>query len=175
MEPREGDLERLVHDAIETGNVDPAALMEQLGAADPATVARAQQMLEDAGAGEIGYGQPLNIADFYREGPEKFTPRWPVWNPLDVAFDDLDRKTQFFVLFSDWTRRDLEGLSQLNSGALEDAEATFEECVERARQIGVNELVARSYEDLMRVAEKRGDAAQASEWSGKAEAARRAG
>jgi hypothetical protein len=66
-------------------------------------------------------------------------------------------------------------MSKLNGGAVSEAEAIFNECVERAQQIGVNELLARSYEDLMRVAEMRGDAAQAGEWSGKAEAARRAG
>jgi hypothetical protein len=181
MDGKDGELERLMREVIETGNLDPAVLEEKLRTADPATVARLTKMLEDAGADEVGYGAPLNIADFYREAPGKFALRWPLGEllpgmlPAGSSFDDLDRKTQFFCLFTDWSRRELEGMSKLNGGAVSEAETIFNECVERAEQIGVNELLARSYEDLMRVAEMRGDAAQAGEWSGKAEAARRAG
>jgi hypothetical protein len=171
----DGELERMARQMIETGDVDPAALMERLRTADPATVERVTKILEDAGANEVGDGAPLNIADFYRDAPGKFTPRWPVVVlPGGFSFDDLDRKTQFFVLFNQWTQRELEGMALLNSGAVDDAETAFNECVERARQIDVNELLARSYEGLMRVAETRGDAPRVREWSAKAQEARRA-
>ena len=181
MDATDGELDRLMREMIETGNLDPAALEALLRSADPATVARLTKLLKDAGADEVGYGAPLSIADFYHEAPGKFSLRWPSGEfppgmlPAGYTFDDLDRKTQFFCLFADWSRRELEGMSKLNSGAIGDAEAIFNECVERAQQLDVNELLARSYEDLMRVAEMRGDAARAEEWSGKAQATRSAG
>jgi hypothetical protein len=60
----------------------------------------------------------------------------------------------------------------LNGGQVDDAEKTFRECVERAQQLDVNELVARSYEGLMRVAQKRGDRAAERQCSEKAATAR---
>jgi hypothetical protein len=159
---------------IETGNVDPRAILAQLEHADAATIERVQRMLEDAGATEVGSGAPLNIADYYRDGPAKYDQRWPIASSLaGFTFDDLDRKTQFFVLFNEWTRRELEGMGELNAGHTDGAETIFAECVERARQLDVSELLARSYEGLMRVAQKRGDAAAEAAWSAKAVAARR--
>ena len=91
-----------------------------------------------------------------------------------MAFDELDRKTQFFVLFQEWTRRELEGMMLLNSGDADGAETVFDECLERAKQIDVRELEARSYEGFMRVAQRRGDRSAESTWMRKAVAARQA-
>jgi uncharacterized membrane-anchored protein len=60
----------------------------------------------------------------------------------------------------------------LNGGQVDDAEKTFRECIERAQQLDVNELVARGYEGLMRVAQKRGDRAAERQWSEKAATAK---
>jgi hypothetical protein len=60
----------------------------------------------------------------------------------------------------------------LDRGDLNGAHDTFEECLARARQLEVAELVARSYEDQMRVAEKRADHPAARSYSQKAQAAR---
>ena len=113
--------------------------------------------------GMTGASPPLDIADFYREGEEKFVLEWPLHPslPIPLDFDELDRKTQFFVLFGEWTRREFEGMSALNRGDVEGAAEIFEECLDRAQAIDVSELVARSYEGLMRVAEKRWRAAAA--------------
>jgi hypothetical protein len=79
------------------------------------------------------------------------------------------------VLFQEWSRRELEGLVALTNGDTGVAEGVFLECVDRANQIAVRELAARSYEDLIRVAERRGDLEAQESWSGKAMAARLAG
>lgn len=123
---------------------------------------------------------PLNIADFYREGDgSNYALRWPLSpaNPLPagLTFTDLDRKTQFFVLFAECQRREAEGMFALNRGDLAAAEAAFEECVERARQIDVGELGARGFENLARAAEKKGLAKEALAFLRQAEEARRAG
>ena len=175
MATTDADIEQMARDLIESGKGDPTVLMERLKTADAATVARVQKMFEDAGALEVGDGAPLNIADYYRDAPGKFTLRWPVSSlPAGFAFDDLDRKTQFFVLFNEWTQRNMVAISRLNDGAVDEAETIYNEGVERAQQLEVNELLARSYEGLMRVAETRGDAPAVQAWSAKAEAARRA-
>ena len=62
----------------------------------------------------------------------------------------------------------------LTNGELETADGIFEECLDRADQIDVNELRARSYEGRMRVAEKKGDQGGALKWLEKAQEARRA-
>src|SRR5438552_1826035 len=113
--------------------------LNQLGAAmnDPETLDTLLAQLKSLGADEIGSGPPLNIKDFYREKPGKFDLQWPL-NPslsLPVPFDELDRKTQFFVLFGEWTRREFEGMMALNSGELGRAEEIFQECLQRAGQI----------------------------------------
>lgn len=123
---------------------------------------------------------PLNIADFYREGDgRKFTLRWPLSpdNPLPAGlnFADLDRKTQFFVLFAECQRREAEGMFALNQGNLALAEAAFGECLERADQIDVGELRARSLENLARLAEKKGLAKEAIAFLQQAEDARKSG
>lgn len=130
--------------------------------------------LELMGADEVGSGPPLEINDYYQDGPDKYQLHWPLDPslPLPVPFDQLDRKTQFFILFSEWTRSEMQGMALLNSGRVEDAERTFQECLARADQIDVAELRARSYEGLLRVAQKRGDRQAQQTWLQKARQAR---
>jgi hypothetical protein len=55
-------------------------------------------------------------------------------------------------------------MGALNSGQVDMAEQIFDECLERADQIDVAELRARSYEGLMRVAQTRGDPQAERKW-----------
>ena len=57
---------------------------------------------------------------------------------------------------------------------VDEAEQIFHECAECAEQLQVNELLARSYEGLMRVAQKRGDRDSERQWSQRAVATRHA-
>jgi hypothetical protein len=167
-------IEAVLTDLARSGLVDEATVQELLPLArDPARHGELMTRLEELGA-MAGPSPPLNIEDFYREGDEKYELRWPLHPsiPLPGSFDALDRKTQFFVLFGEWTRREFEGMSALNSGDVAGARATFEECLDRATAIDVSELVARSYEGLMRVAEKENDVDAAEAWSQKAVEAR---
>jgi hypothetical protein len=84
--------------------------------------------------------------------------------PLPVPFDQLDEATQFHVLFGEWSRREMEGYLTLNSGDLATAESTFNECLKRAEQLAIPELKARSYEGLMRIAQRTGDRASEKNW-----------
>jgi hypothetical protein len=129
------------------------------------------------GLDQVG-SEPLRpIADYYVEGPGTYELQWPLSPelPLPVPFEVLDRKTRFFVLFGEWTRREMEGMEILNRGQCDGAQMVFEECLGRAEQLGVAELAARSYEGLMRVAERRGRGNEARRFSQKAVAARRQG
>lgn len=108
-------------------------------------------LLQSLGADEGG-STPLNMEDHYVAGDTRFERRWPLGVALPLPFEELDHKTQFFVLFAEWTRREMEGGYALNNGDPAGAKATFEECLERARQLGVGELLARSHEGLARVA-----------------------
>jgi len=156
------NLERLLEQLIQSGKAPPA-LMQTMAEAqnDPAKLASLLEHLRTL-AGPAAQ-DTLNILDYYREGNgHRYTLRWPLppgnlLHAKHISFDSLDRKTQFFTLFTDWQRRETEGMLSLTAGALVEAETVFSECVERARQIDVGELVARSYEDLARVAERRGD------------------
>ena len=123
---------------------------------------------------------PLNIADFYSEGDgTRYSLRWPLSpdNPLPdgLQFSSLDRKTQFFVLFAECQRREAEGMFALEQGNLQMAEAAFKECLDRAGQIDVGELRARSLENLGRLAEKTGRTRDALVFLQQAEAARQPG
>ena len=153
-----------------------AELLQQMESAmnDPAKLDEVLTVLKEMGTGEMGCGRPLHIEDFYRDGIKKFTLRWPIGVPLPMTFEQLDRKTQFFVLFQEWTRREMEGMMALNGGQIDDAKQTFNECLQRAQQIQVEELVARTYEDLGKVADKAGDRAAARDYSRKAAQARAA-
>ena len=126
------------------------------------------------GLDQVGSEPLAPIGDYYVEKPGLFDLRWPLPDnlPLPVPFASLDRKTQFFVLFGEWTRREMEGMEHLNRGDLVGATTTFDECLARAEQIDVAELRARSYEALMRVAQRAGQSAAARELSQSATAAR---
>jgi hypothetical protein len=160
---------------IDEGTGDPAVLEQILAAAasDPELVAEITGMLEQAGAAS-GPSGPLDIEALYPGGDGPYALRWPLAGPtmLPVPFEELDRKTQFFVLVNQWSYRDLQGWSALDSGALDAAEAIFGECAERALQLDVGELEARSYEGMQAVADKRGRPDDALVWSTKAGAAR---
>ena len=131
-------------------------------------------LLKGIGADQAGSGPPLNIADYYKPGPGQYVLGWQLGlnSPLPLPFDQLDRKTQFFVLFQEWTRRELEGMTLLNSGDVDGAESVFKECLERAQQLDVRELEARCYEGFMRVAQRRGSRSDELAWLHKAAAAR---
>jgi hypothetical protein len=169
-------LDQLLNELLSTGKV-PSHLIATVKEAmsDPKQLDEVLAQLKAMGADQIGDGPPLNIADYYRPGPGAYELRWklPPELPLPVAFADLDRKTQFFVLFQEWSRREMEGLVALNGGDVDGAEQIFHECAERAKQIDVDELVARSYEDQRRVAQRRGDLVGEKEWSRKAAAVRK--
>ncbi len=168
-------LEQLIEQLASSGNMSPE-LLRQVQAAmdDPAKLDEVINTLTTMGAHQIGSGPPLNIEDFYRDGSKLYKSPWPIAANLPVPFSQLDRKTQFFVLFQEWTRREMEGMMALSGGKLEEATKTFSECLERAQQIEVGELVARSYEDLGKVAEKLGDRAAGRDYSQKAAQARAA-
>ncbi len=108
---------------------------------------------------------PLGPEQYYREGTQRFELIWPLRAALPLPFDKLDRKTQFFVLFQEWARRELDGTAVLNSRQPEDANPIFDECIARAQQLQIGELIARSYEGRMRVAEKLSDRKVVGKWS----------
>lgn len=110
-------------------------------------------ILEAAGANQGG-DKPLNISDYYRPGEGIYELRWPVAFPLPMPFEQLDRPTQFSVLFGEWTRREMEASYSLGQGETAKAQNGYEECLARAEQIEVPELLARSHEGLARVASK---------------------
>ena len=168
------DIENLLAGLVSDGLLDQATFDElRPMVRDPARQGELMARLQEL-TGMTGASAPLNIEDFYREGDGKYELRWPLDPsiPLPVAFGELDRKTQFFVLFGEWTRREFEGMQALNAGDVDGARQIFDECLDRAQTIEVDELVARSYEGLMRVAQKEGDLAAEEEWSKKAQEAR---
>jgi hypothetical protein len=168
------DIEALLTDLFREGMLDEQTLAELRPLVrDPARQGELLARLQELG-GAAGPSPPLNIEDYYREGTEGFELRWPLHPslPLANAFGDLDRKTQFFVLFGEWSRREFEGMSALNRGDVDGAQEIFEECLDRATSLDVPELVARSYEGLMRVAQKRSDPATERAYSQKAVEAR---
>jgi|MudIll2142460700_1097286.scaffolds.fasta_scaffold388044_2 hypothetical protein len=173
------DLKGLLAPLMQSGKIPPAFLRKIEDAQrDPA---RLSAILTELTAllGPAAEA-PLNIEDYYREEDgRKFELRWPLApaNPLaarGIPFDALDRKTQFFTLFAEWSGREAEGLMAMNDGDVAGAQAVFLECVERADQIDVAELRARSYENLARVAERRSDQKAVLSWLDKAKAARAA-
>lgn len=158
---------------LDSGAITPDQVATIMQAAeDPAVLDQIIAQLKAAGADTAGPSPPLNIADYYQEGSEQFELLWPLRVALPLPFEQLDRKTRFFVLFQEWTRRELEGNTMLNSGQTDEAAAVFQECLSRARQLKVDELAARSYEGLMRVAERNGDSKTARSYSQAAVAAR---
>jgi hypothetical protein len=113
------------------------------------------EMLRSMGATEGG-NKILNMEEFYRPSNNLFDLRWSLGIQLPIAFDELDHATQYSVLFGEWTRRITEGSYILHQGDTEGAEKIFEECLKRAQQLEVAELIARSHEGLARVASHTG-------------------
>jgi hypothetical protein len=110
-------------------------------------------LLQSMGANDSG-NKVLNIGDHYRPGTRLYDLRWPVAFELPIPFDELDRPTQFSVLFGEWTRREMEAAYTRNQGDNAGARVIYEECLARAEQIEVPELIARSHEGLASVAQK---------------------
>lgn len=143
---------------LETNEIDQALIAEimALSPGDP-RVERIMGRLSEIGADQ-GPSPVMNIEDYYQEGDQLFTLHWPLAPPtlatLPFPFEALDHKTQFYVLFQEWTRRDLEANTARNAGDLTGAREIFEECLARADQLNITELEARSYEGMASVAEK---------------------
>jgi len=168
-------LEQMLNDLLSTGQLSPElAAAVQAALTDPRKLDEVLAALQAMGADQIGDGPPLNIENYYRDGSGKYDLKWPLpaHLPLPIPYGELDRKTQFFVLFQEWSRREMEAMMALNGGDADGAAKIFDECVERAKQIDVKELVARSYKGHARVAQRRGDLAAERKWTEKAAAAR---
>jgi hypothetical protein len=163
-------LERLSH-----GDFSPEVLDElrKLGR-DPAQLDRILEGLRERGLlDQAAATNPMQPPEhYYVDKPGRFDLRWPLREQIGIPFQTLDRKTQFLVLFNEWAQRELDGIQARDAGDLTGAETVFNECLERARQLDVDELVARSYEELMRVAEQAGDNEGAERWSNQARAVR---
>ncbi len=171
MDGLEERLERM----LESNEVDQNVIDEIMSLPpDDPRVERIAARLAEFGAME-GPSQPLIIEDYYRPDGALFELRWPLSPTTQAAlpfpFEALDRKTQFFVLFGEWTRRELEANMARDAGDLPAAHAVFEECLARADQLDVAELRVRSYKGLASVAEKAGDRDSADSWYQAAEAA----
>lgn len=158
---QEAQINAMIDELIETGQA-PAELMAALTRVDdPAVLQRLMQRFKDLGADQLGDRPPDNIADYYRDGDGLYELLWPLAVDLPLPFDELDRPTQFHVLFAECRRRLTEGSAARNAGDLDAADAAFRECLERADQIDVPILKSDAYQGLMTLAEKRGDRAQA--------------
>jgi hypothetical protein len=159
------DLESRLERMLDAQEVDESLVQEilALSPTDP-EAERILKKLEGA-VGNQGPSPVMNIEDYYRPGDDLYTLLWPL-SPATTAvllmpFEALDRKTQFFVLFQEWTRREAEASVAMVSGDPDGARAVFEECLARADQLDVDELRARSYDGLRRIAELKGDRAAA--------------
>jgi tetratricopeptide (TPR) repeat protein len=152
-------VERMLEDP--TQEVDPG-LIQELMALPPGYpgLDRIIAKLTAAG-GDQPASPPLNIEDFYRPGQEPYTLRWPLASStlafLPMPFEALDHKTQFYVLFQEWTRVESEATMARIRGDIGRARTLFEECLARAEQLDVPELKARSHENIASVYEMAGD------------------
>lgn len=81
----------------------------------------------------------------------------PEGMPLFIPFEQMDHETQYYTLSAAWSHRRKEGHEAMYYNRLEEAQATFEECVRRAEQLGSSTLIALSYTCLARLAMQRGD------------------
>ena len=167
-------LESMIEKMLESGQLDPELVKQLSSLNDPAALERVLAKLREMGADEGGSPQLGNIADYFRPRNIKYQLKWPLaFNiPLPVPFDQLDEETQFHVLFGEWTRREMEGQLALNGGDLAAAESIFNECLQRAEQIAIPELKARSYEGFMRIAQRTGDRTAEKNWIAQAKSAR---
>jgi hypothetical protein len=132
---------------------DVLALIAQ-GEADGITA-----MFHSMGGAEGG-DKVLNIKDHYRPGVTLYQLRWPLTIKLPIPFDELDRPTQFSVLWGEWSAREVAGGAALLRGDKDAAQAAFGECLARAEQLEVPELIARSHEGLARLADKHNQRAE---------------
>lgn len=165
---------------------DPKAEQQQLlelypQITDPAAHSRVAAKVRESGL-KMGMKAPPDIGACYRPGTTKFQLRWPLsaeqqgmLSSMDMQFDQLAHLNQFAILYNEWNRRWNEGNTALYAGDLVNAQEILEECVARAEQLEVNELKALSYESLMAVAQKLGDAAAERKWLKAALAAREKG
>jgi hypothetical protein len=155
------DLEGRLDRMLESQELDPGLVQELM--ALPPDHPGFERILAKLGAivGDQPVSPAMNIEDYYRPGDEGYTLRWPLAAPtlavMPMPFEALDRKTQFYVLFQEWTRRELEANTARNAGDLDGAQAAFAECLARAEQLDVAELMARSHEGLASVHEKAND------------------
>jgi len=157
------DIDALLDRFVQTGQM-PDGLMDALKRADPATIERVTEKLTALGADQLG-DRPLdNIADYYVEAEERYALLWPLGQDLPLPFDELDRKTQFHVLFAECRRVIMEASNQRNAGQLVEAAAGFREVLERADQIDVPILKCDAYQGLMTVEEKLGQRERAAHY-----------
>ena len=155
-------LEAMIEKLLQSDQVDPELISQLSSLNDPALIEKALAKLKEIGADEIA--PIMNIADYYRPRNIKYELKWPLTTSLPFPFDKLDEATQFHVLFAEWTRREMQGSFALNNGDLATAESTFNECLQRAEQLAVPELKARSYEGFMQIAQRAGDRASERKW-----------
>jgi hypothetical protein len=156
-----GDLERRLDVMLASDELDPELMNELMSLPrDYPGIDGILSKLNDAMGDEVP-SPPMNIADFYRPGPQPYSLQWPLSPPtqavLSMPFEVMDHKTQFYVLFQDWTRRVFDATSAREGGDLQGARAIFEECLGRADQLDVAELQARSHEGLAEVYTKLDD------------------
>ncbi|HYI87662.1 MAG TPA: hypothetical protein VEX61_11255, partial [Burkholderiales bacterium] len=153
----ESRIQAMLEDVTRTGQL-PEGFMEALSQVqDPAVLERLVSKLKALGGEALG-DRPLDdIADYYRPGPGLYDLVWPLGQKLAIAFDELDRATQFTVLFGECRRRLAEAASLRNGGKLAEAESAYNECLARADQIEVHILKSDAYQGLLTVASKRGD------------------
>lgn len=164
-------LEAMFEAFVQSGKLDPA-MMEQMASVDPATLEKLLAKAKELGV-DVDESAP-KIADYYRPRKTKYKLKWPL-SPglsLPIPFDELDQETQFHVLFGECTRRETEANAAIYNGDAATAQTIFEECLERAKQLGVAELKARSYEGMMGVAQKLGDRTAERKWLTAAKKAR---
>lgn len=166
------EFERMMSEFAASGTLDPRlqdVVLEMMS--NPEQVGQALSLITSLGLDELvndlGTSPTLNIADYYRPGSEKYELHWPLPSgmQLPAQFDELDRATQFHVLFTEWSRREMEASAALTSGRIDEAEVIYQECARRADQLDVSELRARSFEGLMRVAQARNDVAAERKWT----------
>jgi len=155
------DLERRLDAMLASDELDPGLINELMSLPpDYPGLDGILAKLNDA-VGNEPVSPMMNIEDFYRPGMRPYSLHWPLAPStqafLSMPFEALDRKTQFYVLFQEWTRRDLEAHTASNGGDLRGARAIFEECLARADDLDVAELRARSHEGLADVYTKLDD------------------
>jgi hypothetical protein len=158
------DLEQRIDQILGSGELNAErldelmALAPEIMALPPGHPGRDQILAKlTAITGDQPAAPQMNIEDYYRPGVLPYTQHWPLAPPtlaaMPMPFEALDRKTQFYVLFQEWTRRELDASMARDSGDPRSAVPIFEECLARADQLDVAELRARSHAGLASVYE----------------------